>query len=300
MKYFLAVNLLVISPLALHASGPSTFTLDKAQLAAITVVNVAASEDGRLVESAISQGDRVRADQVLGRLEDDEAKLGLEKARMELEIARQIAESDTKLRLAAKTLAVTKAAEQRALDSVAKYPKSVTQSRLDELRLRVEEAELKVEQELLEHRTAKASLKLKENAVRMAEAKHRRRQITTLAAGEVVEVLVEPGAWVKAGDTVFRILNRDRLRVEGFLKIEEAVTFPRGTPVSVRIEVIGQGPQSFPGVVSYVSPELDPQLRHVQFRIELENRDGKLFPGQSGSVLIERRPATKSNADGGR
>ena len=49
---------------------------------------------------------------------------------------------------------------------------------------------------------------------------------------------------------------------------------------------MGGKPQAFQGKVAFVSPEVDPITGQVRVWAEIENRDGRLRPGQAAKMRI--------------
>ncbi len=84
----------------------------------------------------------IEAGGIVARIEDAEARLTHERARTEFEIARKQADNDLKIRVARKSTEVARAELKRAMESVEKYKKSVSDTELDRLRLAAERAEL--------------------------------------------------------------------------------------------------------------------------------------------------------------
>ena len=109
-------------------------------------VDAPARETGALAVLNVTEGQLVAAGTLLARIEDNEASLALERAKIELEVARRNAENDVGIRFARKSLEVARAELQRCVDSVRKSPRSVSDSEMDRLRLLVEKGSLEVEQ----------------------------------------------------------------------------------------------------------------------------------------------------------
>jgi macrolide-specific efflux system membrane fusion protein len=272
--------------------------VDSVVVTLIEQVEVSAREAGPLVSVDVKEGQLVTEGTLLARLDDTEATLARNKAQLELDIAKKQATSDVKTRYAKKSLEVATAEEQRGLESVGKFSKSVSQSELDQLRLTKERAALELEQAKEDQQIAALTAKLKENEVATATFNIERRRVLSPLSGVVVQVKRHKGEWVQLGDSIIRILRIDRLRAEAFLNAHEVGGDLVGRPVRLSVDLPGASHTEFRGKVVFVSPEVNPV--NGQFRVwaEVENRDQLLRPGLQGSMVIlpaeQRPPLTKS------
>jgi macrolide-specific efflux system membrane fusion protein len=103
----------------------------------------------------------------------------------------------------------------------------------------------------------------------------------------IVQVYVRKGEWVKPGQQALRIVNVDRLKAEGFIAAEQAAADLVGKTVTLSLE---QGSQrtAFDGTIVFVSPEVDPITGQVRVWAEIDNRDGRLRPGQPAKMVVAR------------
>lgn len=92
---------------------------------------------------------------------------------------------------------------------------------IQKLWLTVKQATLQIEQSEHERQIAVFETDGYAAKVSIAEDEIQRRQIKSPIIGEVVEVQFRPGEWVEPGNTLFRIVRLDRLRVEGFLNVSD-------------------------------------------------------------------------------
>ena len=178
----------------------------------IEQVDVPAREAGVLVAVKVREGQMVDEGDQLAQIQDAEARLAAARAKIEVDIARKNAENDVNIRFAKKSAEVAKAELRRAQDSIDKYPKSISDTEMDRLRLTVERAVLEVEQAERDFEIAEFTRQIEENEHQFAEQKVERRKITAPISGVVVQVNRRRGEWVEPGDMVLRILRIDRLR----------------------------------------------------------------------------------------
>jgi macrolide-specific efflux system membrane fusion protein len=229
----------------------------------------------------VSEGDP------LAQIIDSEARIAMERARLEVEVSKKALDNDVNIRFAEKSVDVARAELQRSIDSNKKYAKSISDSEMDRLRLVVEKAELELEQAEYEFEIAKFSRQIKENEYQAAVERVERRRINAPIDGVVVDVQRHRGEWVEPGDMVVRLLRMDRLRVEGFVDARHAWGDLQHAPVRLVVDLPGQRGAQFSGEVVFRSPEIDPVNGQIRVFAEVENKGLRLRPGMRAKLIIE-------------
>lgn len=273
------------APAASPTGGP--LRVDSVVVTLIDQVDLAAREAGALEQIAVREGQIVENGALLARLDDTDAVLGLDKAKLEREIAAKQANDDVKLRFAKKALEVATAEEQRAIESAEKFSKSVSQTELDELRLTKQKAGLEVEAAAEDQEIARLTAKLKENAVETANNNVAHRRVVSPLGGMVVQIKRQRGEWVQPGDVVVRVVRLDRLRAEAFINAHETGGDLVGRPVTLTVDLPGAVRSQFHGKVVFVNPESNPVNGQSRVWAEIDNPQQILRPGLSGSMTIE-------------
>ena len=174
----------------------------------------------------------------------------------------------------------------RAKESNAKFPKSVSQTELDRLKLMADKAVLEVEQAELDRQQSQMTLSLKQQDLNRAALALERRTIAAPFPGMVVEWKKQHGEWVEPGTPVMRLIRMDRLRAEAFISMRSLPPKLVGRTATFLIEGETKTPQKYFGKLVYVSPEIDPVNGQVRIWAQIENNDLNLRPGQSGSLQI--------------
>ncbi len=288
MQLLIALTLLAAAPTTLSEEA---INVEHALVTLIEQVEVPAREAGVLDAIEVREGQRVAAGDLLGRIDDAQAQLAKKKTAIELDVARAEAENDVDVRFAKKSTDVTRAELKRASESMEKYNRSVSATELDRLRLETERAALQIEQAEHELKVARLTEKLKQNELEFADFALDRLRIKSPLSGVVVEVSQRPGEWVEPGETMFRVVRIDRLRVEAFLDAHQASEALVGRGVKLSIELPARRSGEFAGKVVFVSPEVDPVNGQVRVWAEVDNPDLRLQPGLHGSLRIEPLPA---------
>ncbi|NLY02775.1 MAG: efflux RND transporter periplasmic adaptor subunit [Rhodopirellula sp.] len=266
------------------AAGP--IRIDSVLLQLIEQVDVPAQDQGVIRKLAVDEGVLVSAGDPLVQLEDAEARQEVERTQIESEIAEEEAKNDVDVRFAKKSLEVAEAELRRAQESVTNYPKSISQTELDHLRLTVERSRLSIEQAQHQLQLADLTAKLKRNALQTGQQRLSRLTIRAPINGLVAQVYRRCGEWVESGQPVIRILRIDRLRAEGFLSASQLGEVAQGAKVELIVDLGTGQAKSFPGTLVFISPEIDPINGQVRIWGEAQNPDMQLKPGQRAAMVI--------------
>jgi macrolide-specific efflux system membrane fusion protein len=268
------------------ASSAAEVRVEGALVTIIEHAEVPARDAGVLLELAPSAGDTVKSGQVLGKIEDDDARIALKKAEAEATIAEAKALNDVDVRYAKKAAEVAQSELRRARESVERVERSISKTEMDKLVLEAERGVLAVEEAEHELQIARQTWNLKKTEVEAAKQVVDRRRITSPLDGVVVEIHRRRGEWVKPGDPVFRLLRIDRLRIESFVAAEQVAGSDVGRAVTFQYGVSGAAPRTYPGKLVFVSPEVDPVNGQIRVWAEVENRDQSLRPGVRGMLVV--------------
>jgi multidrug efflux pump subunit AcrA (membrane-fusion protein) len=266
-------------------SATGGLALDSVVLRLLEEAEVSAQEAGVVTSVAVREGQRVKQGELLAQIDDEVPRLAAEAVQAQYDIARAKAANDVRRRFAKKSLEVSEAELRRSMESIERFAKSVSQSQLDVERLTVQKNQLEAEQADHEHHVATLEMKAQETELTAALAQVARRRIVAPFDGVVVQTYVRRGEWVEPGQKALRIINVDRLKAEGFVPAKVAVADLSEKPVSLDFEgQSGTGPVG--GTVLFVSPEVDPINGQVRVWAEIDNREGRLRPGQPARMVI--------------
>ena len=252
----------------------------------IEEAEVPAQETGLLVAVPVREGQRVKRGDVLAQIDDEVARMAERDAQLKYDVAHEKATNDVQIRFTRKAAEVAEAELARSLESNTRFPKSVSQSQLDVERLNVEKTRLEAEQAGHNMQIATLEMKAQENELAAAKVNLARQRIVAPFDGTVVQVFVRLGEWVEPGQKALRVVNADRLRAEGFLPAELADAVADGTPVKLTVDLPSLADSTFEGTVAFVSPEVDPITGQVRLFADIDNRDGRLRPGQPVRMIV--------------
>lgn len=225
-----AIGLLLLATAGVGAGEPRRSAADKprvvkaesAYLRLIDQVDVPAQAAGVLARIPVREGALVQEDELLVQMDDSDARLALdrarfdldiartvaashakvdeartavaeaeaagEKARLELEIARKKAESDIALRYSRKAAALAGAELDRALAARKEFRGSVSDNEIEHLQLDAEKAKLDAEQAEQDAQTADLARRVKESEVGGLALTAKRRGLDLKQAEEGAEI----------------------------------------------------------------------------------------------------------------
>lgn len=252
----------------------------------IEQTEIPARDAGVLTEMNVREGDVVSKLAPLAKVDDIDARLQLHRAQAEATIADSLAKNDVKVRFAKKQSEVADAELRRAHESIERFNRSISQTELDKLKLEAERCVLAVEEAEHEQAVAKQTSALKRTEVAAAQQVVDRRRIEAPLEGVVVQIHRRLGEWVKPGDPVVRVMRIDRLRVEAFLAADMATVNWAGRDVRLEVEGAGNAATTYPGKLTFVSPEIDPVNGQIRVWAEIENHDRRLRPGRRGTLVV--------------
>lgn len=264
---------------------PTSLDVPSVILRLIDQVDVPAQSLGVLSEIKIQEGDRVKAKQILGELDPQEAQLLLDQAVAQQAIAAQQAIDDVAVRAAKLSVAYATDEHARLAKANQDQPRSVSESELAKSKQAMEQALLELEKQENEIKLKKLQLDRSKSELANAQRNLALRSVTAPQTGVVVSVLRRLGEWVKPGDKLFRIVSIDRLRAEGFAQSASIDAKAHGAKALFLSDEESTAPP-IEGTVVFVSPEVDPVNGQVRVWVDLDNRLGKLKPGMRGSLKI--------------
>jgi membrane fusion protein (multidrug efflux system) len=209
---------------------------------------IASEVSGRITEILVDEGDAVAAQQVLLEIDPERRNLELADARAGL------AEAEAARREQEREYARRKTLHERGIASDADLDQAVTDLALARSRADA----------------AAARVGVAERAVRDAS-------VRAPFSGLVARRTVSRGEFVNVGQPLFELVALDPVEVEFHLADRDSARAVVGQ--EVRVSVAPFPEEHFRGVVTVVSPTIDPRTRTLRVKAEIDNADGRLRPG---------------------
>lgn len=228
---------------------------------------VASKATGRLVYLGVVEGDRVRAGQVIARIEDSDVRAQLAQAQANLDLSR------AELRDAERTLARERMLLDSNFTSQASY--DAAESRLERVKagIAVAQAVVQSAQVALENTVIRAPF---DGTVLTKNAD----------VGEVVAPLAG-GAFSKSA--VVTIADLGSLQVEADVAESNLEAISPGQPAEIVLDAYPD--VRYPGYVAKIVPTADRAKATVQVKVAFRSYDSRVLPEMSAKVHFLPRPS---------
>jgi RND family efflux transporter MFP subunit len=233
---------------AMTVRSSGTFVADESS-------DVTPQVSGSVVETPVSVGDRVRAGQLVVRLDDRNAQLELNHAQAMLQQVEAQAQN-----------AKVEAARNKDLVASGDISKSAYE---------------KIATQLL---TADAAVAQARARVALAEKAVADTRIVAPLDGHISARPVAVGEWVNTSSKLVTIVRIRPIKLE--LQVQEAYAARLRTGMTVRAETPAFPGVVFAGTVAAKNPSLDPASRAMTVEVKFPNDDQRLSPGMFGTADI--------------
>ena len=258
----------------------------KATITLIHNVEIATRDPGIVRSINVREGDDVERDQTIIRLDRALYESELRAAEADRAIAVKESENDVDLRYAEKSSDLNKKVLNRSQAAFNRYKKSISKTELEQLELELERSILSGDQARHSKVINELTLKLREAQLEASELRLNYREIESPLNGTVAEILVQPGEWAGAGQTVMRVIDLNKLRLIALLDQQYAFDVAVGQTATFELTVNGVT-RTAEGTVTFVSPEISVNSDFPVW-VEIDNAEGKFKPGFEGALRIQK------------
>jgi membrane fusion protein (multidrug efflux system) len=276
-------------PIAAYLQGTAT-------LESPSQVQVLAKTGGLAIRVAVEEGTRVEQGQILVQLDDHEARLALEQARIQLAEAElaykslvHLDQKEAKLDLRRAQLTATEAQELYRKSLTMERRGLASQQEVDAARTKKAIADVAVQQAQvrLQYKTTdEARFRYERARTELKGAKLRLRDATITApiTGVISDRQVVPGQFVNSSGPLLTIVDTRRLLVRTFLPENVLSQVQVGQPARLDIEALPT--REFPARVQLISPVIDAQSGTFKVTLEVLQPTPDLKPGMFVTVFI--------------
>lgn len=242
-------------------------------------IDVAAAEPGVIESIDVKEGDRVKADQILVRMDSAVLEVTLKIARSIKQSRGQLESATEELALQTKMFSKLEGLLERQHASSQEIERALTQRRIAQARLKAVREELVIK--TLEYERAVAQLE--------------RRRLRSPMDGIVTRILKDRGESVSLSDPVLvKVVQLDPLLVIFLVPAEQARTLNNGKTVDIRIPKS----QTAKGEIEFVSPTADPQSGLTRVRVRVPNPEERLPCGATCFLMLDDHSSSQlANAD---
>jgi len=102
--------------------------------------------------------------------------------------------------------------------------------------------------------------------------------------GEIAQRAIDPGAFVRPGNTIVTVVDRDTVRMTADAPEMDFDVVPAGTKVSIHVYATNR---DFPATITRRSPAADAATRTVHFEVDLADPSRSIPVGTTGEVHID-------------
>ncbi len=263
--------------------------VEGAILKTIESTSISSQVAGRISELTVKEGAKVKADQEIGRVHDAAVKIQMEKSKVAIAIAERKQKNDIDKRLAAKNQQVAENEYRRAVEANLQVKDVYPLNEIARLKLIFGRTELELERAVYQQAMADLDKTLAEMEYKASQELAQRHRIQSPCDGVVVALEKRMGEWVEPGTIVLKIVQIDKLRIEGFIQAVDASPDLVGSTAEVIFD--SSNPQkSTTAKLVFVSPDVNPLNSQVRVFLEVENQDGLLRPGLRPKTILRRLP----------
>jgi membrane fusion protein (multidrug efflux system) len=102
--------------------------------------------------------------------------------------------------------------------------------------------------------------------------------------GEVAQRSIDPGAFVRPGNTIVTVVDRNTVRMTADAPEMDFDVVPAGTKVSIHVYATNR---DFPATITRRSPAADPSTRTIHFEVDIADPTRSIPVGTTGEVHID-------------
>lgn len=244
--------------------------------------SLASKVTGRLIWLGVEEGNHVKKDQIVARLESDDVTAARDQAVANVNAARSnIEQAKAELREATPNLErntslfskgfVAKSVYDAAL---ARYEKAVAAVEAAEAALKANLAALEGANIALEYTLIRApfdAVVLTKNA-------------------DIGDIVTPIGAAANAKSAVITIADMDSLQVEADVSESNLGRIKLGQPCEIQLDALPG--ERFRGIIHMIVPTADRSKATVMVKVRFVNKDSRILPEMSAKVAFLKRPAT--------
>jgi len=279
-------SLILLTAIHIASAESKIIPVQFVQVTLLDEADLAAPESGRCFELLVKEGQLVKQGDLLVRLEDTQEKIDVARATKELEIANLKSKNEIEIEIAQKADGAAKSKLKRSEISREKYPKSIPEEEIEELRFLSQKTESEIAKAKFAMELAQLEAELADKKLLSAKDKLDRRQVRAPFNGMIVEVDANQGEWVETGRKLVRLVRLDRLRVAGFVHAKHLPDELLGQNAKLTAVREGRDNLEFDVKIEFVSPEVNPLSEERRIWVEIDNSQGTLFPGISVTLEI--------------
>jgi multidrug resistance efflux pump len=252
---------------------PSTITLKDCLIGLDEEAEVPAQEAGVLIELPADEGDFVKADDLLAKIDDRLPLMEYRVAKNKWDVSKLEAKNDTNVRFAKAATEVALADCRRDASANRDVKTAVPQADVEKHILEYQKSQMTIEVAKMNMDIAGLQSNVAKAEMDAADNKVQRRQIKSPLEGQIRKIYRHQGEWVQAGEPVMHVVRVNRLRVQAYLNASKfAPNEVIGRPVTIKAKFARGREETFSGKIVYVDPMVESRGEFAIYA-EIQNRE---------------------------
>ena len=279
------------------ATDDQTFVAKNAALRFIEERSIPCLASGVIKKSHVKEGTLVKPGQLIAEIDEDLARLDVQKLEKELAIAKKEASTTVELEYAKRSIEVAEAELKRATLANKMRAGAIADSEIDQLNLVVKKSIAEKDKTEFQIVLREMSSQVQDVALAIGRKKLANHQITSPIAGKVVEILKKEGEWVEVSESLARVVQLDKLKTEIRVPAALALGDLTGRMAVFRPNLKSLANKEYPATVIFVQPEANPVNASMRVWVEIDNQNLDLVPGLTGDLEIRPKSEAAKHVD---
>lgn len=269
--------------------------INDCQIDLVEDIDLPASEAGLLTFLGITEGQLIKSEEVLAKIDPRQAEMQKRVAKYGLRSATKQANNNVEIEYSKAAALVAEAEYQRLLDTNAHTDRAVPDADVDKAKLdwersiwAIKKAEVEKELAMLDAWTKKAEVDASEMAID-------RLTIRAPFDGQVIEMFRDQQEWVQPGEPIARVARLDTLQVDALMSLDDySPSEVDGCDVTLEVTTTRGKKVQATGRVVFINPLLLSATKSrpakMMLRAEISNRLEQghwiILPGMRASMTI--------------
>jgi RND family efflux transporter MFP subunit len=271
-------------------------------LVAFEESTISSEVDGRVERVTVDLGDAVRKGELLVKINDEEARLAVNRASADLKqtLVKLGVDDSVKGDVDLDKTAPVKKARADMDNAELNHKrlhklledKLVSQREVDDAQTKYQVAKATYDAALEDAKVLVATIDSKKVDISMKQKKVTDTNVVAPLSGEVLSKKVSVGEYVEVGTPLITLVDASVLRLRGDIPERFSTQVNEGQEVKASVDALPD--ETFSGKISRISPASNPETRAVTVEALIPNKEKKLKPGFFAKAAVLTRTDDKS------
>lgn len=247
---------------------------------------------GEVKQIFFSVGEHIKKRQLLVKIDDNEIKLELERAKtnklkaLSQFLVKESSEINTNSKLSKKQKIELANLKKKYLNSIKDFRNGkINETQFEKISNDYESALVYSGSMREEIRKAQEGLSDAIISLKQSELKLKKTSIKSPFQGIISNINISKGEKINQGQEILKIVNLNSLYIKGFALESEIRNLRKD--INVRIKFESFPDQYFYGKIEAISPEVDPDNKTITIYVKVDNKKNLIYPGMHAEMDIE-------------